>query len=494
MGFILGAIRGSLLEILAIRYNLMQTTNPLNSILVRTINSAILSGITVPLIALALETADNFKIQKRELIEQLGFIRARNQHISNLDTTIENLKPEQLRSQVNGLLAKSRSEFEAELAKESANPQTLVDILNNAAENIIRPLSHILYNKSRINVPNMGILQSLRLLSNNVQIEIPVILIAYNVFGFKNLFVLHGLKKTLMLLTSRTLLFSVSLYIFKNLLARFRCKTPYAFFLAAIGSVSLFTFLDSSSTTWFGTQTDSAKILLSATWNLITILVAGFLLALSDVNRFQLDTLKMQIKEEDLAAHTKALEERMLYKTYSKILHGIYHSRLVACAISIKTTAKDEDKTDFHFEINRARGLLNLDFAEHNVDLVSDFETLKENLQSSWAGTLQLKFLVIGEIKPSMYQLLALNEFFAEALVNSFRHGRATSVDITIEREKSGVIHTFIEDDGVGYIPSDAGLGTAIFDEISQGNWSIESRKKAQGAIVQIKIPIKEKK
>jgi signal transduction histidine kinase len=86
------------------------------------------------------------------------------------------------------------------------------------------------------------------------------------------------------------------------------------------------------------------------------------------------------------------------------------------------------------------------------------------------------------------YQLTALNECLSEAVTNAFRHGRASEVAIEMNDHSSAGIQVSVHDNGVGYIKSSPGLGTSIFEEISNGQWEILTRKDSHGAVVKIVI------
>ena len=491
LGFFVGAIKGALVEGLALNAGLT-SGNALIQISIRAINSAVLSAIMIPLLALLLVTVNNFKIQKRELLEQLAFVRSKNSQIAKLDSRIEQVTPDQLRDQINGLLSQTKEEFLSERHSPNFRPEIIVELLNRTAEEVIRPLSHSLYQKSLIRLPKLSAIQFIKALSGQFQIEIRAIVIFYILFSFKNLYVLFGFGEAIFLLVWRTLLLALILWIFKSLFSLSKKEGRNPFILAAILSTTAFVCIESTISTSLGYPTDLAKIILSIAWNLIVVFITGIIIAISNLNRSQLDSLKLQIKDEEVAAYSKALEQRYLYCTHSKILHGVYHSRLVACAVAISTAVKADNPEDLEFELDRASDLLKIDFESHMVEMHEDVASILEELEAKWAGTLGLTILNRSSNGISGYQLLALNEFLSEAFTNAFRHGRASNACVEIDLDSNLELHVKVEDDGVGYIPSTPGLGSAIFSELSHSKWAIKSREDNSGAIVTIVIPTEE--
>ena len=487
LGFILGAIKGSLVEILALHFGLT-SGNTSTRIFIRALNSATLSAITIPLIALILVTSHSFRVQKKELLDQLAFLLSKNAHISILNSDREEITSDQLRVQINGLLSKAKEAFELERKNAAPNPDVLVGILRNTAEDVIRPLSHTLYEKSRLTIPTITNFQVFKALSVRFQIELPIIVSAYIVFSFKNLYVLYGFTESIALVLCRALLLFSTLWCFRVLFSKLSSKVLYPFITASVLGIVSFVITDSLLSSWLGYKTDTAKIILSIIWNLVIVLAAGYLVAISDVNRYQLDSLKIQINKEELAAHSKALKQRYIYRSHSKILHGVYHSRLIACAVAISTTAKSDSPEDFEEELNRAESLFEIDFENHIARIHDDAPSILDELMSKWAGTMNIDFEKSNIEYLTQYQLLAMNEFLSESLTNAFRHGRAARASINFDIDARGQLHISVSDDGVGYIPSHPGLGSAIFDELSNGSWEIHSRNDSHGTVVSIVI------
>ena len=60
-----------------------------------------------------------------------------------------------------------------------------------------------------------------------------------------------------------------------------------------------------------------------------------------------------------------------------------------------------------------------------------------------------------------------------EAITNANRHGLAQNVSIEVKRDGASLIVT-VADDGMGLRVGEPGLGSALFDEVSQGNWKLQ--------------------
>jgi two-component sensor histidine kinase len=62
-----------------------------------------------------------------------------------------------------------------------------------------------------------------------------------------------------------------------------------------------------------------------------------------------------------------------------------------------------------------------------------------------------------------------------EAITNAVRHGRAQHVDVSLAVD-SGLITLTCTDDGEGPTEGSPGLGSTLFDSISQGVWELRAQ------------------
>jgi signal transduction histidine kinase len=290
------------------------------------------------------------------------------------------------------------------------------------------------------------------------------------------------------------MLFAAILWLIRTLFSRLRKFIKYRFLIAALIAVTCFSIIDYQLNGSLGYEIDLGKIILALSWNIAIVIVSGFLVAITDVNRYQLDTLKDQIDELAIREYSTSLEQRALYRSYSKILHGVYHSRLVASSVAIKVAANTEDLELLNLELDRAEALLKINFESNLAQVHLTKESLFDSLVANWSGVINFSIQNMLTHNLTDYQFVALNEFLSESVTNAFRHGRASQVDIEMKDHSSGGIQVSVFDDGVGYIKSFPGLGSSIFEELSNGQWEIFSRKDSHGTVVNIVIQPEESK
>jgi len=77
-----------------------------------------------------------------------------------------------------------------------------------------------------------------------------------------------------------------------------------------------------------------------------------------------------------------------------------------------------------------------------------------------------------------------------EALSNSVRHGLAENVHISILLPEENTIEIVVEDDGLDDLKHSQGIGSALFDQVSNGNWSLVRVPESVRTRLSVIIPI----
>jgi signal transduction histidine kinase len=76
-----------------------------------------------------------------------------------------------------------------------------------------------------------------------------------------------------------------------------------------------------------------------------------------------------------------------------------------------------------------------------------------------------------------------------EGLSNSFRHGNASAVNVSITGT-SNEIFIEISDDGTGLVPGKPGLGTEWFKAIAGKSWILKSNIDRPGTTLELRVKI----
>ncbi len=212
-------------------------------------------------------------------------------------------------------------------------------------------------------------------------------------------------------------------------------------------------------------------------WMTFIAISASMLSGVLDIRR---------VIEADLASHdTQALidtraglsAEAVSARRLATELHGRVQSKLLAVASGFDQRRLTREQLaqqlgDVVGNLEKLAGI-NQGNAGAEVRAENETETLR-SLEEAWAGLVDLR---IDDTSRSVLDLALvarpeLMEPLREVINNAHRHGHAGVVEVSA-RNSEDALEIVITDDGYGPTGGGAGLGSALFDLWTQGNWSL---------------------
>lgn len=160
-------------------------------------------------------------------------------------------------------------------------------------------------------------------------------------------------------------------------------------------------------------------------------------------------------------------------RNWSYLLHGTIQASMSVIAIRL-ANLKPADRA----EIERLSETI-----DHLIDTLKnpklpeiDLDRSVETLRRLWAGICEIQFDVGASarkaIETDAASRFAINEILTEAVTNAIKHGKAKSVDIRLEKIRSGVR---LEISNRGRKPAalfEKSIGSKMLDELSK-NWTL---------------------
>jgi hypothetical protein len=176
-------------------------------------------------------------------------------------------------------------------------------------------------------------------------------------------------------------------------------------------------------------------------------------------------------------------------------LHSELQNKFLQSALKISQAQPDQENDVLAFEVKRLMQTLDgLPAVLDSNRNISPLEQIKK-IENDWHGLIALsyvesQFLALEPLmKVSPLSIFSVTEVISEAVANAYRHGHADQIEIDLE-VSAGLCTLTASDNGVGKTIGKIGLGSTLFDETSQGNWSFDARAAGGGKLV-ITIPIK---
>jgi len=192
------------------------------------------------------------------------------------------------------------------------------------------------------------------------------------------------------------------------------------------------------------------------------------------------------LKKGDLVA-SKALESAISQTVKDEFAHALAHrwaiyihgkilTRLAASALKLEMAAQVNDISTYKSTVESLKSLLShptLEFDTESGDLQSQIASRLD----PWLGLLEVDLF----IEPSLqtldnHRVLSVGEVIEEIVSNSMRHGKAHKISLRVMTQGESDIQIIAVDDGGTPPPEQPtryGLGTTIFNLVSDGRWSI---------------------
>jgi len=167
-------------------------------------------------------------------------------------------------------------------------------------------------------------------------------------------------------------------------------------------------------------------------------------------------------------------------------LHATVQPRLVAASVALDEAVASGDPTALARAVERAEAALRMDDVAPKTHTPSpDLAVVLAGLRSRWEAIIALQVRA-----PESAQAAGADDVarvLDECLNNAVVHGRAAAAVVQVHH-RDGEWLLEVTDDGVGPSGGPAGLGTALIDRLTRGQWSLQHGPDG-GAVVRAALP-----
>ena len=167
-------------------------------------------------------------------------------------------------------------------------------------------------------------------------------------------------------------------------------------------------------------------------------------------------------------------------------LHATVQPRLVAASVALDEAVGSGDPAARARAVEQAEAALRMDDVAPEPDVPSpDLAVVLAGLRSRWAAIIALQVRAPESAHAAGADDVA--RVLDECLNNAVVHGRAAAAIVQVHH-RDGEWHLEVADDGVGPSGGPAGLGTALIDRLTRGQWSLQ-RGPDGGAVMRAALP-----
>jgi signal transduction histidine kinase len=160
-------------------------------------------------------------------------------------------------------------------------------------------------------------------------------------------------------------------------------------------------------------------------------------------------------------------------KDWASYIHGSITSKLESAAIEIEHALKEDDLEAVAKAIERVNQYLKSESAVKRSSEMVLLDEVNEKVRA-WGGVIAIE--VESNISRDEAVEVSIGDVGAcieEAILNATRHGDCSSIKIELIDTES-TFRVICTDNGIGFNGVPTGLGTRIFNQASQGQWSLQ--------------------
>jgi signal transduction histidine kinase len=160
----------------------------------------------------------------------------------------------------------------------------------------------------------------------------------------------------------------------------------------------------------------------------------------------------------------------------AKHIHGFLINKIQTTSWELDRLAQDEKYDEYQHTLKELFNEFSLESIEaklNSQELNSDFI---ESLEQSWEGLISVVVKLDDQVYECLQkaQALEVGRVLEEMVGNSFRHGNASKIDISIICLGNRQLEITARDNGQGVRNErKPGLGSYLFETASDGNWSL---------------------
>ncbi len=387
-----------------------------------------------------------------------------------------------LSAELRAFVVKSRMFLDGLRQDESANLDAAAATIRNEMAEVLRPISHRLWDQQSSIYPRYRFIELYRFALKTNPFAAEYLVPVYAISAIGQATTTYGVARGLATLA----LTSVALYLGLAILRSIRLKsapaTSLRFYIGVAFAVAVTT-VPLASDSW-------ASVLgVNLVWLPILILASALISTAIKANAGVESELRQLHQGEHSSQNAASLRTGLANRELAKHLHGNVQNRLLSAAMRLEAYEGVNKRQALFSELALVEEILqNLETPSQPAQVHKILQAA-QLAQQNWMGVLEVSVVVAVEVCDESlgpnrdHQLF---ESINEALANAFRHGGATQAKVSVTQGPSGVI-VEVSDNGTGSSSNSSGLGSAVFSQLAGSSWRLENQP-GSGAILRLNV------
>lgn len=487
-GFSLGAVQGFATSFMAHVLHLINE-DLTHELIVKTINAALVGLLLLPMASLLSASYEAYRFDRNELIIEKMALESKKSESQAIVRGLRTSMSQKVDQNLLNILHTSREFFDQRERSLDENWELMAEKLRVAALETVRPFSHTLHKMGTERRYSVRPSEILRYVAHSIVIHIPWVLLIYGVTNFTDIYSHSSLAAGSLYLAIRLAIITAILLLMRFLKSRGLFRTLPSFLLLLTISCAAFATANFKLDDIFNLRYQHVwSSVANALWLAVIIIAVGLTSAFMDGQTAEMEFIKGQLSSTEVSALLVKREEARISRELAKYLHGTIQSRLMASAMQVERAGRSGNKKAVKREVQKAYESLTL---PNEAYFAAPEESLRDELNkvtAKWSNLLKVKISIQKNL-PNLDQnfIQDIGSAVNEALANSFRHGEATAVTISISIENSDLCIKIV-DNGGGSTRGKSGLGTDTFKALAGNSWKLSSPPNGAGAVLELKV------
>ena len=196
---------------------------------------------------------------------------------------------------------------------------------------------------------------------------------------------------------------------------------------------------------------------------------------------------ELQINNDQVAAVALSHQTAQKLRDLAQLLHGTVQTRLTTSILKIKKAQQDGDDVALNLALLEAISVLQTPLPTNEIASTLGLEI--ERKVSLWQGISTIDVQIDPQLlNSSDARIREISRLVEEGISNAVRHGGATLLQLTVSLTPNGSVAVQLDDNGSGPGAGKPSIGSAIFTQTTQGNWSLSATPNGSRLIATIPV------
>ena len=461
-----------------------------NNLFVNEVATTVVLGVWLSIFIITLaDTWESWRTTRNQLIEQKIQMILLTQSQIDLSNAIEQNK----RSELQDLMQKSKDDLAASIGDHDTesliqHTKQILDAVEHLSQQVVQPFSQSLWTVTSETYPKVKI-RSLIGLGTEGQL--------FNTFWLTSaIFVsvvadyieqLGGIEGLSFLLIGTAVIATVSQTAnwATRQLDRWR-KQIFAVAMAAFVIIQLVS--NSLFENFGGNEIEQSYFFIQIMGLALLVLVTSNMTKWKLNHEMVSKSFELQIDNDQAAAVALSHQTAQKLRDVARLFHGAVQTRLTTSILMIKQAQQNGDDVALNLALLEAVSVLQTPLPNNEIASTLGLEI--ERKVSLWQGISTIDVQIEPQLSESSdVRIREISRLVEEGISNAVRHGGATLLQLTVSLTPNGSVTVQLDDNGSGPGTGKPSIGSAIFTQTTQGNWSLSATPNGSRLVAIIPVP-----